>query len=101
MLLEDSFATASKGKFVNEITKDRDNGVFHIANSSSINGYVTEKYFDLCNRVEQEINKPYNIVPIPSNKLHDKYKIDIILTPKKLCNIGDKLCLQIFTNRKL
>ena len=60
MLLEDSFVTTSKGKFVNEITKDRDNEVFPITISSPVSGYVTEKYFDLSNRVEQEINKSYN-----------------------------------------
>lgn len=71
MLLEDNFATTSKGKFVNEITKDRDNGVLPIVCSPSINGYVTEKYFDLCNIVEQQINKPYNYF------LHRSYELEI------------------------
>ena len=60
MLLEDGFRLTNKGKFINEITFDRNAGILPIYNPTSINGYVTENYFNLCNRIENEINKPYN-----------------------------------------
>ena len=60
MLLEDGFRVSNKGKFINEITFDRNAGILPICNPTSIKGYVTENYFNLCNRIEKEINKPYN-----------------------------------------
>lgn len=60
LLLEVSFRTSDKGKFINEITYDRDNGILPIVDSAPVSGYVTEKYFNMYNRVEKEINEPYN-----------------------------------------
>lgn len=71
MLLEDAFRVTSKGKFINEITFDRNSGTLPMFNPTSINGYVTENYFNLYNRIEKEINKPYNYF------LHRSYELEI------------------------
>lgn len=59
-LMKESFKVGEKGVFINEISADKSREILPVNNQKTINGYVTEKYFNLYNRVETELNAPFD-----------------------------------------